>query len=97
MGNSVMKMKMLMMVVLVGGMEVKEVSAQECPHREYAWTHTVGGEGFEDAQAGVAVDADDNIYIGGEFSDRVDFNPFVTLHPRAMNYSGRGGSWPVVK
>jgi len=22
---------------------------------------------------------------------------FVTLHPRAMNYAGRGGSWPVVK
>jgi len=75
MGNIVMKMKMLMMVVLVGGMEVKEVAAQECPHREYAWTHTVGGKYFENA-VGLAIDAQDNIYVAGLFEDRVDFNPF---------------------
>jgi len=91
MGDSVMKMRMLLMIVVcVGVMGVKEVWAQECPHREYAWTHTGGGKHFDDEQAGVAVDADDNIYIGGEFRDRVDFNPFKGKENKDKRRSSKG-------
>ncbi|MCG3130592.1 MAG: hypothetical protein FLDDKLPJ_01357 [Phycisphaerae bacterium] len=49
-------------------------AAQDCPEREYGWTRTIGGKGFDSARA-VAVDAQDNVYVCGEFTDKVDFDP----------------------
>lgn len=48
--------------------------AQECPRREYGWTRTIGGRGFDSARA-VAVDAQDHVYVCGQFSEKVDFDP----------------------
>lgn len=49
--------------------------AQDCPHREYAWTRTVGGEQGDYLLGGVAVDVHDNVLIAGEFGGKVDFDP----------------------
>ncbi len=49
--------------------------AQDCPHREYAWTRTVGGEQGDYLLGGVAVDIHDNVLIAGEFEGKVDFDP----------------------
>ncbi|MCC7291506.1 MAG: hypothetical protein IT449_05530 [Phycisphaerales bacterium] len=51
--------------------------AQDCPHREYAWTRTVGGEQGDYLLGGVAVDIYDNVLIAGEFEGKVDFDPGV--------------------
>ncbi len=62
-------------VVILLALAAKGSAAQDCPHREYAWTNTVGGVYFEDAQGRVVVDGMGRVFIGGEFADKVDFDP----------------------
>jgi len=46
----------------------------DCPHREYGWSATVGGEG-SDGALDIAVDDQGNVFTVGGFPGRVDFDP----------------------
>ena len=46
----------------------------DCPHREYGWSATVGGEG-NDGALDIAVDDKGNVFTVGGFPGRVDFDP----------------------
>ncbi|MCC7292347.1 MAG: hypothetical protein IT449_09840 [Phycisphaerales bacterium] len=63
-------------LLVVGFLPAAATLAQNCPHREYAWTKTVGGEGGDYVQGnGMVVDANDYVLLVGEFAYKADFDP----------------------
>ena len=50
----------------------------------YSWTVTVGGDGWDESH-GIAIDPDNNVFVTGEFSQTVDFDPSLATDPHTSN------------
>lgn len=56
------------------------------PNGDGIWVKTMGGNGLSLANS-IALDAQENIYITGEFTDTVDFDPGLNTHNLTSNGS----------
>ena len=70
-----MKSFIYLSLLVCGILALRQGYAQpDCPHREYGWSATVGGEG-NDGALDIAVDEEGNSFAVGGFPGRVDFDP----------------------